>query len=388
MSCHVGSPLQCGHPQCNRTVVSEVSVSRGHINYASLRNHFEKYFNQKLHNPRSQSNLHFDLQNISEARQPEIPLPDDVEYQRQYTGGSSSYLCKERRNYRLKQNYDVLGVPQEDIEVRGYTICSGFSYAQRHFPCADKIPLNLDTAMLIFVPSVIQFTVAPTCDYCNYVMSLMSRSVAAIPVPYIFGRNLGLNNRHRVGIGSLIDDPTSLKRVLEDIALELSPKAQKYAKRKELNPEDIFFIDFETVRRSARGLPLCPIEITVRDGNGNVIVDCLINEEGVTNAEYEAYLKRSGFTDADIRGARRIRGLPHDKPPRKAMTSKQIVQILINKGLNPESLWIEYSISGFDWRCMEVLIKNAGMPVESILPTSENTWTVAKDFACALPGRD
>lgn len=61
--------------------------------------------------------------------------------------------------------------------------------------------------------------------------------------------------------------------------------------------------------------------------------------------------------------------------------------ILLNAGLNPTSLWVEYSGCDFDRRCMAVLIRAAGMSVESILPTDENSWPVCRDLACNLPGK-
>src|SRR5882757_10691896 len=40
-----------------------------------------------------------------------------------------------------------------------------------------------------------------------------------------------------------------------------------------------------------------------------------------------------------------------------------------------------------DRRCMAVPIRAAGMSVEPILPTDENSWPVCQDLACALPGK-
>lgn len=239
MSCHIGSPLQCGHSNCKQIVVSDVSASRGHINHVSLRNHSEKYFNLKLQAP---SKLYFSSQNPSEVRWLEKPLPNDFDYERQYAGGSSWYLSKDRRNYRLKQNRRELRLPLEEIKVRGDKICSGFSYGQRHFSYADKLPLTLDTAMVIFVPSAMRFTIAPICEYCIYAIS---RSVAAVPVPF------GLKNRQREGLDSSINDHASFREALKGKWLGLSPKAQYYAERKKLIPEDLFHVDFETVRYSS-----------------------------------------------------------------------------------------------------------------------------------------
>jgi hypothetical protein len=80
-----------------------------------------------------------------------------------FAEGSSSYLIQRRRTYRLEQNYSLLAahkIQREDIEVRGSKTCTGFSFGHRHFACADSVPLALDTAMLILVPSSLLFTAA------------------------------------------------------------------------------------------------------------------------------------------------------------------------------------------------------------------------------------
>ena len=80
-----------------------------------------------------------------------------------FAEGSSLYLSHGRRTYRLKENYSLLAVHKihpEDIEIRGRKTCIGFSYGHCHFACADWIPLALDIAILIFVPSYFLFTVA------------------------------------------------------------------------------------------------------------------------------------------------------------------------------------------------------------------------------------
>jgi hypothetical protein len=124
---------------------------------------------------------------------------------------------------------------------------------------------------------------------------------------------------------------------------------------------------------------------TIRDGHGEVIVDCIINEDSVTNAQYKEYLKKLGYPESAVRRVRRVRGPLVDVPPWSAKSPREIVGILLHAGLNPASFWVEYSASDFDRRCMAVLIRAAGMSVESILPKDENSWPVCKDFACALP---
>jgi hypothetical protein len=182
-----------------------------------------------------------------------------------FAEGSSSYLSQRRRTqrrrtYRLEQNYSLLAahkIQREDIEVRGSKTCTGFSFGHRHFACADSVPLALDTAMLIFVPSFLLFTAAPTCDYCIHVMSLISRFSASPPLPFHLVPKLGKNNRKRTGtIGLSINDHTSFLRIVEEERLRIPPMAEKYAEIKESSSQRIFIVDFETVRVH-RGVYVC-----------------------------------------------------------------------------------------------------------------------------------
>ena len=92
--------------------------------------------------------------------------------------------------------------------------------------------------------------------------------------------------------------------------------ARRYREVRRLSPKKIFLVDFESVWRSEKGLPLCPIEVTVRDGNGDVIISCIINDEGVTNSAFEDALSDLGYSnEKSFQGVRRIRG------PRQSRTS-------------------------------------------------------------------
>lgn len=96
-----------------------------------------------------------------------------------------------------------------------------------------------------------------------------------------------------------INDHTSFLQIVEEERLRIPPMAKKCAEIKKSSPQRISIVDFETVRRSQRGLRLCPTEVTVRDGEGRVIISCAINDEGVTNAQFEARLKSLGYDDAE-----------------------------------------------------------------------------------------
>ena len=163
--------------------------------------------------------------------------------------------------------------------------CTGFSHATRHFDCADSVSL-LNTAILIFVPSLLLFTVAPPWGYCLFVMSLISRPHAQLPQPVNFGSKLSKDaqNLMRTGNDSTIHDHNSFRQIIAGKGMSIPPMARKYREMRTSSPKRIFIVDFESVWHSEKGLPLCSIEVTVLNENGEIVISSIINDEGVTNA--------------------------------------------------------------------------------------------------------
>src|SRR5436305_576468 len=162
--------------------------------------------------------------------------------------------------------------------------------------------------MLIYVPSRLLFTVAPTCDYCIHLMSLISRELAIPPQPFCFTPKDGKHAHKRIGIGAFINDHISFRQIIEKERLPIPPMAKKYAELKQSCHEKIFIVDFETVRRFVRNLPLIPVEITARDRKGQIIISCLINDEGVTNAQFMTRLEKLGYDQNSILAVRKFGG--------------------------------------------------------------------------------
>ncbi|KIV77951.1 hypothetical protein PV11_09724 [Exophiala sideris] len=392
LHCHVGSPLQCGHDGCDQVLLQDPSASRGHVNNASLRKHFEVFFNREIHNlPQELLSLDTDPQYFSDVRHHEQPLPNEVAYKQRFAGGSRKFFTWKRRSQQLNENLTLLGVQEANLDIRHTKTCTGFSLYNRHFDCVDSTDLGLETAMLLFVPSSLLFTVAPRCNYCVHVLSQLSRPHAALPLPFHFGTRrdkVSKGKRKRAGIGRNVNDPSSFLRVVNDYGLSLPAMAKRYKELKRNSPQKIYIFDFETMRRTKKGQPLVLLEVTVRDGNNNIILSYHINEEGVTNAQFEENMRKAGFHEAIIRSARRIRGSPERHFPARARTAAQILRELFAAGLNPDSLWVEYSTGYFDYRCMEQLIETADieMSVASILPPRNKVWIVCPDFMRVFPG--
>ena len=242
--------------------------------------------------------------------------------------------------------------------------------------------------MLIFVTRLLRCTVAPTCDYCIHIMSLISRPLASLPLPCCFGDKPGLEPKIRVGIAKFINSHASFEMIMQQEPLRIPPRAEEYRHFKLTLPWRIFIVDFETAyRKERRNLPQYLLELTVRDGNDKIIVNCVINNEGVANTMFEAEVRRAGYTCPGKLGLIRHRGPTENELPHNAKTPKEIVDIQIAAGLDSNILWIEYSRGCFDRRCMELLIKQAGMSPESILPPPERCWAVLQDLMLCLSGK-
>ncbi|KAI1626443.1 hypothetical protein EDD37DRAFT_347409 [Exophiala viscosa] len=383
MFCHVGASLQCGHKSCNQVLVKHW-FSKAHLTEQRLRQHDEAIFNATLAGMR-QTLRTTELVPASHA------LPTAQEYRNRFRNGSLAFFTAARRAKCERQNLEVLAVYALDISNTQYengSTCSGFYYGRRRFVCADSVPLGIDTTRLLFVPTRMLFTVSDTCDFCVFVMSRIRRVLAERPSPISFGvSDKRLGTRNRYGLGSSITNHESFRLYTARSPLILTPMAEKYRFLKESAPYRIRIIDYETVAVHEPGLPLLPTEITVRNGSGEIIVSCIISDEGMTNAEFEDMMRSMGYTHhKSFESARRIRGPQHGPLRGPTKTSKEIVQILLDHGLGPDTFLAEWSMSAFDIRCMEVTVKAAGRSPNEILPPRSDCWLVCRDFMRALPG--
>ncbi|RVX69330.1 hypothetical protein B0A52_06925 [Exophiala mesophila] len=362
-----------------------------HILDRRLRAHDETIFNATLAG--SAPNASLPVPRFSaEIETPNQDLPSMEQYLSRFSQQSPWFFTHARREYRRAANARVLAkynLRFENIRLDNRSTCSGFWCHNRHYHCADSIALDIDTTRLLFVPTKILFTVANTCDYCVFVMSVLSRPLAKIPYPFEFGLKGrgGVGRNERVGIGSSIVDHASFLQVAAKSPLSLTPMAEKYRLLKKTAPHTIFIVDFESVPILQQGLPICLTEVTFRDGNNKVIESCIINAEGMTNLDFETKLQNLGYTHRkSFESARRIRGPKFGSLKGRARTPKEILQVLREHGFGPNSFWVEYSVAMFDRRCMEILTKDAGESPDGILPPKAQCWTVCLDFMRALPG--
>lgn len=233
------------------------------------------------------------------------------------------------------------------------------------------------------------FTVAESCDYCIFVMSMISRPLANLPHPFEFGTSRkGSRRFDRVGIASSVYDHKSFIDFVSKSTLELSIMAERYRDLLIRSPKKVVIVDFESLPIFRKGLRMVPTEVTFRYGNGEEILSALINEDGVTNAEFEERIKKLGYTDERcLESCRRIRGMPNRGLKGIAMNPKQILRVLRKSGFNRETFWVEYSIGYYDRQCMAEVIRQAGKLPEDVLPPLSQCWPVCSDFMRCLPGK-
>ncbi|TKX18764.1 putative nucleic acid binding protein 28 [Elsinoe australis] len=320
-------------------------------------------------------------------------LPHPYGYANAFKDKSSGYLDDRRRSYRIAKNHKVLqryGISLTRITTLGNTaVCRGFRYKNEDFECLDSISLSMGTAALILVSSQYEFTFSPRCDYCIHVLSQMSRPLAAIPNPEMFGYiRTGLKKvtRERTGAGSTVDDHESFKSLMSTSQPPLPVKAARVKHALVSNPEHVFFVDFETSLPFG-GIPSVPLEVTVRNGKGRIIISCKINEQGVKNVDFETCLGFSSSTPSHIIShVRKFRGPRGNTTPVNARSAREIIDHLKAQGMSANAFWIEYSANSFDRRAMEMLAKQAGIDPASFLPVADNSWDIIYDFRRWLPG--
>lgn len=392
INCHVGFVYQCGHKDCDAALVNVVH-SCGHNTEGALQLHDQWHFNTNLHSDRT------DLSTTSTDRSLSVAtvhhtLPHPYGYANAFKDKSSGYLDDRRRSYRIAKNHKVLqryGISLTRITTLGNTaVCRGFRYKNEDFECLDSISLSMGTAALILVSSQYEFTFSPRCDYCIHVLSQMSRPLAAIPNPEMFGYiRTGLKKvtRERTGAGSTVDDHESFKSLMSTSQPPLPVKAARVKHALVSNPEHVFFVDFETSLPFG-GIPSVPLEVTVRNGKGRIIISCKINEQGVKNVDFETCLGFSSSTPSHIIShVRKFRGPRGNTTPVNARSAREIIDHLKAQGMSANAFWIEYSANSFDRRAMEMLAKQAGIDPASFLPVADNSWDIIYDFRRWLPGK-
>ena len=167
--------------------------------------------------------------------------------------------------------------------------------------------------------------------------------------------------------GSEVTDAKSMNAFLTTHVFEMSDFARTVKVKMETDPNAVFFIDIETSIPFTGGRAE-PIEISVVDGNGTVIVDTII-DYGLTVAEmFEQYSTPNVF---DRRFYTLVKVLGHPSNNRiKGLKPTEIVQALQKAGINESLILIDWSMCRFDWFGLRRIMEIAGDV--SCLPTKSN----------------
>jgi hypothetical protein len=111
-----------------------------------------------------------------------------------------------------------------------------------------------------------------------------------------------------------------------------------------------------------------PIEISVMDSNGTVIVDTII-DYGLTVAEMFAQYSTPKVFDRRFYTLVKILGHPSNKRI-TGLTPTGIVLALRQAGMNEDSMLIDWSMCWFDWYGLRRIMEIAGDVL--CLPTKSN----------------
>jgi hypothetical protein len=122
------------------------------------------------------------------------------------------------------------------------------------------------------------------------------------------------------------------------------------------SPNTVFFIDVETTA-SFMGQSAEAIEISVIDGNNNVIINTIVDYGLTIDQMFNIYAAppNNGFryrTLAKVLGPPREKSISGRRP-------EQIIQILKAAGMNKRSFLAHWSMSSHDWHALKRLIIRA-----------------------------
>ncbi|KIN04473.1 hypothetical protein OIDMADRAFT_50330 [Oidiodendron maius Zn] len=163
----------------------------------------------------------------------------------------------------------------------------------------------------------------------------------------------------------------------------MSETARRVKEALDTNPSTVFFIDVETTV-AVKGQFADAIEISVIDGNNNVIIDTII-DYGLTIDQMFNLHATPPDNDFRYRTLAKVLGPPTDKKV-TGHRPEQIVQVLKAAGMNKHSFLVEWSMSGYDWHALERLIARTGDSKMECRPLYSNSWRLLQEWKHNMPG--
>jgi hypothetical protein len=173
---------------------------------------------------------------------------------------------------------------------------------------------------------------------------------------------------------SSLTDFDAMHEFLESHMFTVSETARRVNDVLNTNPDTVFFIDVETTV-SFMGQSAEAIEISVIDGNNNVIIDTIVDYGLTVDQMFNMYAAPPNNEF----------GPPNEKRV-SGRQPEEIIQILKAAGMNEHSFLVDWSMSSYDWHALKRLIISAGNSDTAVLPLYSNSWRLLQEWKRNMPG--
>ena len=183
-----------------------------------------------------------------------------------------------------------------------------------------------------------------------------------------------------------IIDVNEMNEFLNSHTFIMSETARRVYEALQTNPSTVFFIDVETTVQ-LRGQAPEAIEISVIDGNNNIIVNTLV-DYGLTIDQMFHQYSTPPDIDFRYRALAKVLGPPSENHV-SGYRPEEIIEILKVAGMNKDSFLVDWSMSSFDWHALKRLIDRAGKSGSddtTCLPLYKNSCRLLMEWKHNMPG--
>jgi hypothetical protein len=182
---------------------------------------------------------------------------------------------------------------------------------------------------------------------------------------------------------SSLTDVNAMHEFLDSHTFTMSETARRVKEALNASPNTVFFIDVETTV-SFMGQCAEAIEISVIDGNNNVIINTIVDYGLTIDQMFNLYATPPN-NDFCYRTLAKVLGPPSEKSV-SGRRPEQIIQILKAAGMNKHSFLVDWSMSSYDWHALKRLINRAGDSDTACLPLYSNSWRLLQEWKHNMPG--
>jgi hypothetical protein len=317
----------------------------------------------------------------------------DGEEQLVIAGDSASYLTVERRQWRKDNNNNrikILGISRgvnDPIVTKLFAKqpkCSGRICDGQHRTCSTLLTPETTVIMNMtrITGELLVLELRSLCDSCNNDIALERHHLR--DAVYFSGyQHFRPRNGLREGPGNEVVDARSMAKFLETAKLELDQVGKAVRDRLVSNPKSVYYCDTEFAV-SRPSLPWKCLEISIVDGEGNVVVDTKV-DYGLTVAEFYNKYVPDSHDYWRYSSVVKVYGRPSNaRVP--GMTPEQIVDTLRTHGMNQDSMWVEWSQSRCDHNMLKQILGFTNNKDTSIIPREGNVWLQTRTWRNNMKG--